>query len=78
MYKSDEELEKEFRKKYWTQNSLLGYRNWRDFHNTVKKAQVACNKSGQETRNHFEDTLKKVSNFRILLGRYGEHISYLR
>ena len=48
---------------YWEARELmplLGYRNWRDFHNTVKKAQVACNKSGQETRNHFEDTLKMV------------------
>ena len=48
---------------YWEARELmplLGYRNWRDFHNTVKKAKVACNKSGQKTRNHFEDTLKMV------------------
>lgn len=48
---------------YWNARelmTLLGYRNWRDFHNTIKKAQVSCSKSGQEIINHFEDLLKMV------------------
>ena len=49
---------------YWEARELmplLGYKNWRDFNNTIKKAQLACNKSGQETKNHFEDILKMVT-----------------
>lgn len=65
-HKNFEEIKKidENGVEYWEARelmSLLGYRNWRDFHNTIQKAQIACSKSEQETKNHFEGTLKMVT-----------------
>ncbi|MFH0853952.1 MAG: DNA damage-inducible protein D [bacterium] len=48
---------------YWEARELmplLGYKNWRDFENSIKKAKTACKNSMQDIENHFEDALKMV------------------
>lgn len=50
---------------YWEARELmplLGYLKWRNFDEVViKKAKIACEKSGQTITNHFADIGKKVS-----------------
>lgn len=50
---------------YWEARELmplLGYIKWRNFEEVViKKAKIACDKSGQTVTNHFADIGKKVS-----------------
>ena len=50
---------------YWEARELmplLGYIKWRNFEEVViKKAKIACDKSGQTITNHFADIGKKVS-----------------
>jgi DNA-damage-inducible protein D len=40
---------------------LLGYRNWRDFSNAVKRAITACIQTAIPVQYHFEDALKMVT-----------------
>ena len=54
-------LENEY--EFWFARELmpmLGYRNWRDFHNAIEKAKIACEESGNSYFDHFEDTLKTI------------------
>ena len=50
---------------YWEARELmplLGYLKWRNFEEVViKRAKIACDKSGQTITNHFADIGKKVS-----------------
>ncbi len=49
---------------YWSARDLqpcLGYSQWRDFKNAVKKAIKSCRQSGNNAQNHFADALKMVS-----------------
>ncbi|MEK7559001.1 MAG: DNA damage-inducible protein D [Patescibacteria group bacterium] len=49
---------------YWTARELmivLGYANWQNFEEVIKKAQVASIKSGQYVDNHFIDVSKLVT-----------------
>ena len=42
---------------YWEARELmplLDYKNWQDFENTIQKAKIACKKSDQQVKNHFE------------------------
>jgi DNA-damage-inducible protein D len=39
---------------------LLGYKNWRDFHNAIEKAKIACEESGNIINSNFEGVLKIV------------------
>lgn len=48
---------------YWEARELmplLGYKNWRDFDNTINKAKISCINSGQHAKDHFEDVLKMI------------------
>ena len=48
---------------YWMARDiqeLLEYNDWRNFLNVIKKAKVACEKSGQQIQNHFGDVTKMV------------------
>lgn len=48
---------------YWSARDLqpcLGYSNWRDFKNTIKKAIKSCEQSGNNPENHFADARKMV------------------
>lgn len=48
---------------YWTARelmSVLGYSNWQNFEEVVKKAKQACMSSGQTIGNHFIDVSKMV------------------
>ena len=48
---------------YWEARelmSLFGYKNWRDFENSIKKAKVACESSEQEIADHFVYALKMI------------------
>jgi DNA-damage-inducible protein D len=48
---------------YWEARelmSLLGYKNWRDFENSIERAKVACENSNQEIKDHFVDALKMI------------------
>jgi DNA-damage-inducible protein D len=48
---------------YWDARELmplLGYEQWRRFDEVIKKAEVACINSGQDTKNHFADAGKMV------------------
>ena len=48
---------------YWEARelmSLLGYKNWRDFLNSIEKAKLACQNSKQDIEYHFEDALKMI------------------
>lgn len=49
---------------YWTSRDLwkvLGYTEHRHFLPVIEKAKIACENSGQEVSNHFEDILEMVS-----------------
>lgn len=49
---------------YWTSRGLwkvLGYTEHRHFLPVIEKAKTACENSGQEVSNHFEDILEMVS-----------------
>ena len=39
---------------------LLGYDRWENFENVIKKAEIACFKSGQASKNHFREVRKMV------------------
>ena len=39
---------------------LLGYEEWRNFKNTIIKAKMACEISGELVKNHFVDVNKMV------------------
>ena len=48
---------------YWEARELmplLDYKNWRDFENTIQKAKIACKKSDQQVKNHFEGVHKMI------------------
>lgn len=48
---------------YWSARDLqpcLGYSNWRDFKNAIKKAIKSCEQSGNRPQNHFADARKMV------------------
>lgn len=48
---------------YWTARelmNLLGYLQWRNFEEVIKKAKIACIKSGQDPKNHFAEISKMV------------------
>lgn len=48
---------------YWGARDLqpcLGYSNWRDFKNAIKKAIKSCEQSGNDSNNHFVDVRKMV------------------
>ncbi|MEA2088728.1 MAG: DNA damage-inducible protein D [Patescibacteria group bacterium] len=48
---------------YWEARELmplLGYKNWRDFENAIKKAKIACESSEQEVKDHFVYALKMI------------------
>ncbi len=48
---------------YWEARELMclfGYKNWRDFENSIRKAKIACEKSDQEARDHFVYALKMI------------------
>lgn len=48
---------------YWSARDLqacLGYSNWRDFKNAIKKAVKSCEQSGNNPQNHFADARKMV------------------
>lgn len=48
---------------YWEARELmvlLGYKNWRDFENSINKAKLACKNSNQETEYHFVGALKMI------------------
>lgn len=39
---------------------ILGYSQWRNFKNVIEKAQKACEKAGEEIKNHFAEFSKMV------------------
>lgn len=48
---------------YWLareMQEMMGYKNWREFHDTVEKAQISCQIAGQEPSNHFGRVPKMV------------------
>jgi len=48
---------------YWSARDLqtcLGYSNWRDFKNTIKKSVKSCEQSGNNPRQHFADAHKPI------------------
>lgn len=48
---------------YWSARELqpiLGYKQWRQFRDTVEKAKLACQNSGINVQNHFADVRNKV------------------
>lgn len=48
---------------YWSARdlqTLLGYAQWRDFKNTLKKAIKSCMESGNESKHHFADVRKPI------------------
>jgi DNA-damage-inducible protein D len=49
---------------YWSARDLqrlLGYKNWREFEDAIKRAMIACKNSGQKPEDHFGDVPKMVS-----------------
>jgi DNA-damage-inducible protein D len=49
---------------YWSARELmplLGYQNWRDFHNTIQKAKTACEQSKNVIADHFGDARKPIT-----------------
>ena len=68
-HKNFEEIKKidENGTEYWETRELmplLDYVKWRNFEQIViKKAKIACDKSGQIVENHFADVGKIVSSF---------------
>jgi DNA-damage-inducible protein D len=70
--KSFEELKKinQYGAEYWSARDLqplLGYNHWRSFENSIKKAFVSCEKSGNKPDYHFARARKM-----IILGKGGE------
>jgi DNA-damage-inducible protein D len=50
-------------KEYWSARDLqscLGYSNWRDFKNALKKAIQSCEQSGNSPTHHFADARKPI------------------
>lgn len=48
---------------YWEARELMplfGYKNWRDFENSIERAKVACKNSMQTIENHFEEVPKMI------------------
>ncbi|HSX13152.1 MAG TPA: DNA damage-inducible protein D [Chlamydiales bacterium] len=48
---------------YWSARDLqacLGYSNWRDFKNAIKKALQSCEQSGNSPNHHFADARKPI------------------
>lgn len=48
---------------YWEARELmplLGYRNWEDFHNTVRRGQITCKSAGQSLSDHFRSAPKMI------------------
>ncbi|HSX13146.1 MAG TPA: BRO family protein [Chlamydiales bacterium] len=48
---------------YWSARDLqacLGYSNWRDFKNAIKKAIQSCEQSGNSSNHHFADARKPI------------------
>jgi hypothetical protein len=48
---------------YWSARDLqacLGYSNWRDFKNAIKKAIQSCEQSGNSPNHHFADARKPI------------------
>ena len=55
---------------YWLARDLqhlLGYGQWRNFHNVISKAKTACEVSGHEVADHFADVSKMIE-----LGKGGQ------
>ncbi|MEO5951070.1 MAG: DNA damage-inducible protein D [Chloroflexia bacterium] len=49
---------------YWSARDLakvLGYTKWEKFQNVIQRAEVACENSGQEVADHFQEATKVVS-----------------
>lgn len=48
---------------YWLareMQELMGYKNWREFHDTIEKAQISCQIAGQAPSDHFVHAPKMV------------------
>lgn len=48
---------------YWEARELMplmGYKNWRDFDNSIQRAKTACKNSDQEIEDHFEGAHKMI------------------
>ncbi len=48
---------------HWSARDLqpcLGYSNWRDFKNAIKKAKKSCEQSGNNPQHHFADVRKPI------------------
>ncbi len=48
---------------YWEARELMplmGYKNWRDFDNSIQRAKIACKNSGQAVEDHFEGAPKMI------------------
>lgn len=48
---------------YWEARELmplLGYRNWREFENAIVKAKISCEKSEQNSEDHFVGAPKMI------------------
>lgn len=48
---------------YWEARELMllmGYKNWRDFENSIQRAKTACKNSRQNTEDHFVGALKMI------------------
>ncbi len=57
-------LESEEGVEYWSARDLakvLGYTKWDKFRNAIQRAEVACENSGQDVEDHFQETTKVVS-----------------
>src|SRR4051794_40720714 len=57
-------LESEAGIEYWSARDLakvLGYAKWEKFLNAIQRAEVACENSGQDVADHFQETTKVVS-----------------
>ena len=53
---------------YWRARELmpvLGYDEWRNFEEVIKRAQIAAIKSGQDIHNHFVD-VNKMGHYRAV------------
>jgi DNA-damage-inducible protein D len=48
---------------YWSARDLqrlLGYKNWREFEDAIRRAMIACQNSGQKPEDHFGDAPKLI------------------
>lgn len=48
---------------YWEARELMplmGYKNWRDFENSIQRAKIACKNSEQKVEYHFVGILKMI------------------